>query len=436
LIRRGAGALAALAVLVSVPGCGLLGFERERRALEKNVAWLSGSVSDEQPTDAPVVVLVLEVLDGRKLSLTNQVYVYGGGTYRTLVESREYVIAAFEDANENLVFEPGERWSFHADGNGVRPRGDVSGLDIVLPATAPPFSRSGVEIVEMDPAGNLELALYAVGKQVDFDDPRLSREVGHLGLMKPLEYLERGEPGIYFLEEYDPRKTPVVMIHGINGSPAEFRTLVEGRPDDDEGPGFAGIDRARYQPWLVSYPSSFPLRIVADALHLWVSLARAKYGPERILLVAHSMGGLATRAFLNEHVVEGRAGGIGVFVAIATPWGGNPAASMGLRVSPIVIWSWRDVATGSPFLATLFDTPLPEDLPFHLIFPYPHRTPETTTLPSGDGVAGFNSLVERRAVQEASSVHVLEGEHTSILHGPELVATLGAIFDEATRQGR
>ena len=420
-------ALLALALLASLPACGLLSFDRERIEIEATLVWLSGTVRRERPTAAPVVVLVLEVRDGQQIALTSRQVIYGDDPYRILERSGELVIAAFEDTNENLVLESGERWGFHADGKVIHPTQDSDGLEVPIPAAARPLDEAPFEIAGLD-AGGEHLLPNAVGVVVELDDPALSREAGRLGLEQPQRYLETVRAGVYFLGEYDPRKTPVLMIHGIGGSPVDFRTIIEGSPESGGEPGFPGLDGSRFQPWLVSYPSSFPLAIVADAIQSWVNLLRTKHAPERIHLVAHSMGGLVARAFIGEQAARGRADVLGCFVSIATPWGGNPAARLGVALSPIVIWSWRDVATGSPFLAGLFETPLPEHLGFHLIFPYPPRKAEDGALPSGDGVIGFNSLVHPDAFREAASVTVLEGEHVSILRSPELVARLGVIL--------
>lgn len=411
---------------VLMAGCGLFRFQQERADILRTYFFFQGEVHSETPTDHPLIVFLLEAGDDGAMHPADRALVYGGGRYTMVKAGGSYAVMAFVDANEDLVFQSGERWGVARDGQAVDLNEDLDDVDVRIPARARPLEDMPFRVAGLDAGVSFDLDV--VGELIELDDPRLSRRVGRLGLDQPLQYLRETRAGVYFLEPYDPRKIPVLMVHGLGGSPVEFEALIRGRPGLDGEPGFPGLPADRYQPWLVSYPSFLPVSIVADALHLYVDILELRHRPETVFLVGHSLGGLAIRAFLHERLATKRGPPRELFVSISTPWGGMTSAAIGAELSPIVVPAWRDLATGSAFLAGLHEPALPPRLPFHLVFPYPR--PGGLSLPSGDGTVGFASLVYRPAVQEATAVHALEGSHAEILATRELATTLTGIFEE------
>ncbi len=59
------------------------------------------------------------------------------------------------------------------------------------------------------------------------------------------------ETGLYFLEEYDPDKIPVIMVHGLVSSPDAYRNIINNLSPE---PWF----RENYQVWLYNYPTGTP----------------------------------------------------------------------------------------------------------------------------------------------------------------------------------
>src|SRR5690606_36018702 len=117
---------------------------------------------------------------------------------------------------------------------------------------------------------------------------------------------------------YDSQKTPVLFVHGINGTPSNFAYLI------------ARLDRTRYQPWLYSYPSGIYLDHIADHLSQTVTKLQLRYGVDRMMVVAHSMGGLVTRGFLLRHAQNSDLH-VPLFVTLSTPWAGHAAAELGVK---------------------------------------------------------------------------------------------------------
>ncbi|BDU21132.1 alpha/beta hydrolase [Dyella sp. GSA-30] len=101
--------------------------------------------------------------------------------------------------------------------------------------------------------------------------------------------------GLYLLEDYDPHKTPIVMIHGLGASPLIWGKLtnrVLGTPEL----------HARYQIWHVVYQTDAPLlvsrlRVQQFLDQGWKLLDPSGADPARqqMVLVGHSMGGVIAR---------------------------------------------------------------------------------------------------------------------------------------------
>lgn len=103
------------------------------------------------------------------------------------------------------------------------------------------------------------------------------------------------ESELFFLSRYDPAKTPVVFVHGMDCDPSVWKNTVNELYAD---PGL----RHRYQPVCFIYPSKLPVPASAARLRELLKRSRDTLDPghhdagfDRIVLVGHSMGGLLVR---------------------------------------------------------------------------------------------------------------------------------------------
>ncbi len=190
------------------------------------------------------------------------------------------------------------------------------------------------------------------------DDPIFAPEMGELGVYQPNKFLARTQSWFFSLGEPDFSKVQVMLVHGIDGTPRDFRELI------------ASLDRSRYQIWLFYYPSG--LRLDQVGIVLAAGVERVAQEPKmkdlRFALVAHSMGGLVGRRAVNELCRSGRPEYLKVYASFDTPYGGVESAAGAVKRGTELVPSWIDVAAGSPFLTRLHEKPLPKDLPFHLFF--------------------------------------------------------------------
>jgi len=101
--------------------------------------------------------------------------------------------------------------------------------------------------------------------------------------------------GIFLLEDYDPDKKPVVMIHGLGSSPLIWAGLSNAIWGDE-------VLRSHYQVWHVVYQTNAPLLVTRLRVQQYLDAAWDTLDPEHddfarsnIVLVGHSLGGVIAR---------------------------------------------------------------------------------------------------------------------------------------------
>ncbi|WAC64032.1 alpha/beta hydrolase [Pseudoxanthomonas sp. SL93] len=106
--------------------------------------------------------------------------------------------------------------------------------------------------------------------------------------------------GVYLLEDYDPKKRTLVMIHGLGSSPVTWARLSNAVWADPEL-------RASYQIWQVVYETNEPILVARHRVkqHLdaaWEVLDPSGTAPARhhMVLLGHSMGGAISRLLMAQ----------------------------------------------------------------------------------------------------------------------------------------
>ena len=144
-----------------------------------------------------------------------------------------------------------------------------------------------------------------------------------------------------------------------------------------------------------------------------MSTLKTRYGIKDLHLVAHSMGGLLVRGYLNQCTEQNSCNYIRSFTSISTPWEGHKAAKMGVDYSPAVIPVWLDMNPTSDYLSELFDTPLPSRVPHHLLFGIKQQG--VIGFESNDGSVALSSVLSYAAQEQAIEVSGFNEGHVSIL---------------------
>jgi len=403
---------AALAAALLLPGCKLLELRRNLETLDE-MTLIGGHVSVADPQGAPVIAVLVEPESARVI---DEYVLAGPGAYFFSPLRGRYRIAAFEDRNRDFRYEPeSEPAAWYGTPSVIDTSAGkrTGGVDLRLPAR--PGAPLGLAIA-VSPTGRAAskvLPPIATGDVVSLDDPRFAHANGDLGLWQPIDFLFTVEAGFYFLEPYDPAKTPVLFVHGAGATPRDFAYLI------------AHLDRTRFQPWLLYYPTGLELDQVAKSAARWLDMLAIRYRFDHLSVVAHSMGGLVSRAMLNRWVAAGYGDRLEVFVTLSTPWGGFASAESGVEDSPVVMPMWRSMAQDSPFLADLFAHRLP--CPHYLLFSYHGRSLLLGDAAS-DGVVAVSSELPVHVQDEARKVYGFDYGHVGILSAPEVSELVNALL--------
>ncbi|MBW1891063.1 MAG: alpha/beta hydrolase [Deltaproteobacteria bacterium] len=124
---------------------------------------------------------------------------------------------------------------------------------------------------------------------MDLDDELFSEENGIKGYWEPASFFKDIGGNIYFIEEYDPKKIPILFIHGAGDTPKGWKYFID------------NIDRTRFQPWFFYYPSGTRIQSMAHLLSWKLGNLQIKYSFDHLYITAHSMGGLVARSFIMDH---------------------------------------------------------------------------------------------------------------------------------------
>jgi pimeloyl-ACP methyl ester carboxylesterase len=259
--------------------------------------------------------------------------------------------------------------------------------------------------------------LTAVGEIAKLTDARFARDVAEDGLWRPFDFVAASYAGIYFLEADDPARTPVLFVHGIQGTPASFATLA------------SKLDKSRFQPWFYYYPSGVHLSEIADHLAQTVAKVTRRYPHDRIVVVAHSMGGLVARGFLLRHASNAGAARIPLFITLSTPWDGHKAAEIGVKRAPAVVRVWEDMSPGSAYLRGIFEQPLAPGTPHHLIFTF--RRDASSFGASDDEAVTVASQLRPAAQAGAARLYGFDDTHVGVLGNAEVSALVNRLLAEA-----
>ena len=438
----GARSLALVLVILvgALQGC-VFRDVKEQQARIATFCQLDGEVRAARRDAGPLVVLLLRQT-GKDISvresweLADHFVVEDAGPWQFRVSAGTYGLAAFQDLNHDLKYQPGEPFlRVEPAGRLVCSTGEMhKGIALRIPSAGTARIAETLDIAKLQ-ARSLhdQLALTlgqvtVIGEIAALSDPRFADAVAEDGLWRPFDFLFKGRPGIYFLEPYDARKLPVLFVHGINGTPANFAWLID------------RLDWQRYQAWVYYYPSGGSLDAIADHLAQTMNKLQLQHGFGRFVVVAHSMGGLVSRGFVQRYDGAGGRAAIPLYVTISTPWGGHKGAELGVKTAPAVVKVWIDMAPGSPYQQALFymdpgtqQTPrrLPQGTPHHLLFTF--KQGGTTFGEANDGTVTVSSQLRREAQRDAARLHGFNETHMGVLQNQEVAALLNDLLRSALK---
>lgn len=409
--------LALAGICQLIVGCtNFLQLRTELIDAKENLYKASGVISFPGCASQCDTVLLVVGSDAEQRIQNVQVY-DGVGPFAIQIMRNSKLIFAFHDKNQNFQFDAGEPYAtLSVDSTYSCP--DLSNINLVIedaPKTAPPDQLGNL----FDQgSGWMDRFKIQIGSPATLSDERFNDENATLGMWQPLTFMRKGFAGVYFLEPYTPEKIPVLFVHGINGSPRNFKSLID------------SLDRKKYQPWVVYYPSSVRIRTIGNELYTLLNLLHAQYHFSQMHVVAHSMGGLISRDYLNQCFAHDGCEYLRSFTSISSPFWGHASATQGLKYAPVPMPVWKHLDPNSVFLAELFTKPLPHDIPHYLAFGY--RNTSLTTFSSSDGVITLESQLRPEAQRQAKEINGYNEDHMTILENKLLHAYIQTNMDKAS----
>lgn len=133
-------------------------------------------------------------------------------------------------------------------------------------------------------------AHYSAAMQVSLAKSRIDR-LGFKRLLNPSRY--DNTANLNFLQPYDPNRIPLLLVHGLDSTPATFGPMYLNLVNDPE-------IRRRYQFWVFSYPSGYPYHYSASLLRRELNEVLQEYPQHKgIVIMGHSMGGVISKLMLT-----------------------------------------------------------------------------------------------------------------------------------------
>lgn len=343
----------------------------------ENSLVLAGHIIRLQNRQDPLLLVAVsnKYRENEKVALV-QIQKSSLDAYMAFLPRGDYELIVFSDLDKNGDFEWNEM------------------IGRAKATVGPEHSKNGVVeegpsiIVDFDHPGKVDFRLSETVRPTSYvytslDDEFFDPKYGNTGLYNPSDLIARTQGFIFGLEEFNKKKTMVLFIHGISGTPRDWKYIVD------------GLDRNRFQPFFFYYPSGLPLDKLGTLLAQVIETIdrTSKNGDLKIVLAAHSMGGLVSLSAINKLAEAAFPSSLKLYCSFSTPYGGDEAARKWIDNAPVVVPAWRDIGAPSAFLEDLNSRPFPKQLPFYLFFSYNDNSTFKLGESSDDSVTLRSQLV-------------------------------------------
>ena len=369
--------------------------------------------------------------DGEELTLYRTTSVSPDESFSFLATDADtdYTVMAFSDSNGDFAYQPGEEPAARLDNPHIYWARDqkVKGQIDLETLEAQPINLASEPELNYELDFSLEAILkierFAENllKPISLKDEKFSAENVKLGMWQLSSFIENIDYGLYVLEEYDPTKKSILLVHGINDSPRVFKSLVNANaiPDD-------------YQLLLFHYPSAAPLRHTSDVLSNVLNGLVLRDEIPHLDILAHSMGGLVSKGAIDKSNEQLRSK-MGLFISIASPYGGHAGAKWGTNWTTPECYRalvWYAMTPGSPYLQTIDKLDLSKRPKHHLIYTYSHERDGKRE--DDDGVVAVTSQLAESAQHNATAIYGIADNHVGAVGNPCTWDLLTAILKDGT----
>jgi len=391
-------------------GCSFLKLKKELKVMESAIS-LEGTITCNESNNKPIIIALYTMRSNEIKVYDYQVHLEPG-QYKFIAEADNYYLSAFLDLNNDLLFQSNEPAGFYGEPTLLitQPGQSLKNLNIEIVAPNP-------QAVKLYESSEVSLGNFIrnPGTIMQINDEQFTEDIGKLGKWEPLDFINKGYGGLFFLEPYDPKRIPILFVHGTGGYPQQWSSIIE------------SLDNSKFQAWLFHYPSGLNMELVSEWLYSQIKILRARYEVEKLYIIGHSMGGMVSLKYIQKQSQSGHPPNIDLFVSISTPWTGSKAARIG-TINPLaVVPSWKDIVPGSQFLEELLLNPMPKGTQYFLLFSY-HGIPSPIFV-NNDGRVSIVSQLDLRMQKKANKVYGFNEKHSGILKSKDLIKTLSEILD-------
>ena len=360
---------------------------------------LSGQIIRTQKRQEPLLLVAVsnKYQKNEKVALV-QLHKASVDAYMAFLPQGDYELYVFADLDRNGDFE----WNECIGGTKV--------------TVGPEHSKGGVFVngppitVDFDHPEKVDFRLSETVRPTSYvykslDDEFFDPKYGTTGLYNPSELIAHTQGFFFGLEDFNEEKTMVLFVHGISGTPRDWKYISD------------GLDRNRFQPFFFYYPSGLPLDKLGTLLAQLIKTIdkTSKNGDPRIVLAAHSIGGLVALSAIDKLSAEGFPSSLTLFCSFSTPYGGDESARKWIDNAPVVVPAWRDIGAPSAFLNDLTSRPFPKQLPFYLFFSF-NDTSKFKLGESSDGSITLRSQLVPTVETSATRVIGFNETHVGILN--------------------
>jgi len=358
---------------------------------------VSGHILNPQQRQEPLLLVAVSS-QYRKNEMVAVVQILKSANYyMAFLPKGEYELFIFADLNNNEDFESDEvvgRAFVSVDPADSIANAVLEGPPIILDFNHP-------TTVDFRVSEKVRPTSYVY---TSLDDKFFDPKYGTIGLYNPTEFISHTQGFIFGLADYDEQKTMVLFIHGIAGTPRDWKFFAD------------GLDRTRFQPFFFYYPTGLQLDKLGTVLAEIIDyVGKNKNRAHKIVIAAHSMGGLVALSAIYKLSETGLPSYLKMFCSFSTPYGGSDPARYWETKAPIIAPAWRDIATESDFLQDITRRSFPQKLPFYLFFTY--KDPSTIkNRESGDGVITLRSQLAPSLQAAAIKIIGFDETHMGILH--------------------
>jgi pimeloyl-ACP methyl ester carboxylesterase len=252
-------------------------------------------------------------------------------------------------------------------------------------------------------------------KYTSLNDAIFSRDNASIGLWNPSEFYQNIGGGLYLLEAFEQNKTPIIFIHGMNGTPKDFQTIIQ------------HLDKNKYLPIVYYYATGSHLNYSVAALKYSMDLVKEKYRLKNAIIIAHSMGGLVAKSFIDEY----KDLNISHLITLSTPWNGQAFARTGQGIGKHLAESFGNLVPNSTFLYNIHNIELPSYTQYYLLFSYKGQN-SMFLEQSNDGIISLKSQLFPKLQNKAYKVYGLNETHSSILTSPQTLELIQEFLSTKT----